>query len=293
MIKKAAYVSAVFAVFTTISITAATQTPQESQMSHSIETQTPLDSAAARWDAVLGQYVKAPDEEGGGASNIFTDYRAGVALFDYAGLLANDEDRATLTDYITHLAAQTPSDMEDVDAIAYWANLYNALTVDVVLQNYPVESIRKIGGGLFSKGPWGRKVITVEGERLSLDNIEHDILREKFPSPLIHYMVNCASIGCPNLKDGLWRAETLDADRDAAARAFINSPRGVGLQKRGLKLSSIYKWFKEDFGGSKKSVLAHIEKYAESDLADAIENGMTIGDYSYDWSLNDINDGAK
>ncbi|MGB0905991.1 MAG: DUF547 domain-containing protein [Maricaulaceae bacterium] len=257
-------------------------------MSATIETQMPLDSVAARWDAVLGQYVKTPDDDDIGGRNMFTDYHVGVALFDYAGLLANDEDRAALTDYIAHLATQTPSDMEDADAIAYWANLYNALTVDVVLQNYPVSSIREIGGGLFSKGPWGRKIITVESEHLSLDNIEHDIMRKQFPSPLIHYMVNCASIGCPNLKAGLWRAETLDADRELAAKAFINSPRGVGLQKRGLKLSSIYKWFKEDFGGSKKNVLAHIEEYAEGDLAAAIENGMMIGDYYYDWALNDI-----
>jgi len=196
------------------------------------------------------------------------------------------------TAYIEHLSTLNPANMADAEAIAYWANLYNALTVDVILENYPVKSIRDIKSG-FSSGPWKRDVITIAGQLISLDEIEHGILRKQFPSPHIHYMVNCASIGCPNLKSGIWKAETLDADRDAAARVFVNSPRGVRVDGNGLEVSSIYKWFKKDFGGSKKTTLAHIAKYAEGDLAAAIAAGAKINGFDYDWSLNDTSRGAK
>ena len=225
------------------------------------------------WDEVLSRYVSAPDEDG-------------LARFDYRLLKADTEDYQTLAAYIAHLEAQDPDTLSDNEAVAYWANLYNAVTVRLIVDRFPVSSIRKIKSGPFSIGPWGKKLITVNGERLSLDNVEHDIMRKQFPSPLIHYMVNCASVGCPNLKAGVWRAETLDADRDAAARAFINSPRGALITEKGLTVSSIYKWFKIDFGGDKDGVLAHLRDYADADLVAAIDAGIRIKDYDYDWALN-------
>jgi hypothetical protein len=92
--------------------------------------------------------------------------------------------------------------------------------------------------------------VTVEGEALSLDNIEHDIMRPRYQAALVHYAVNCASIGCPNLKATAWRAETLAADLDAGARAYINHPRGVTVTEDGVIVSRIYRWFREDFGDS-------------------------------------------
>ena len=233
-----------------------------------------LSAPAAKWDSLLGTYVKPV--------NI-----GGVALFDYRGLKENRADRAALKDYIDYLSQQTPSTMTPAQATAYWANLYNALTIDVVVDNYPVTSIKKIKSGAFSAGPWKRDAVVVEGQTLSLDNIEHGILRVQFPSPLIHYMVNCASIGCPNLKNGLWKASTLDADRNEAARAFVNSSRGVNNQSGKLTVSSIYKWFKADFGSSDANILAHIAQYADADLKAAIEAGAKIKGDDYDWSLNE------
>ena len=232
-----------------------------------------LPAAEQDWDNVLGRYVAPPDE-------------TGLARFDYAGLKASKKDHKILTDYIAHLEAKDPDEMTDNEAIAYWANLYNAVTVKLIVDHYPVKSIRKIKSGLISIGPWGKKLVTVNGERLTLDNIEHDILRKQYPSALIHYMVNCASVGCPNLKAGVWRAETLDADRETAAREFINSPRGAELGEKGLTVSSIYSWFKEDFGGNKDGVLAHLREYAEPELAGAIDEGVKIRDFDYDWALN-------
>jgi len=221
----------------------------------------------------LQGYVKALDADG-------------VARFDYAGLTANAADRQLLKDYIAYLESQNPDSMSENEALAYWANLYNAVTVDVVINKYPVTSIRKIRSG-FSIGPWKEDRVTINGVRMSLDDIEHGTMRKKYPSPLIHYMVNCASIGCPNLKDGLWKAETLDADRTAAARAFVASPRGVRLTDKGLQVSSIYKWFQSDFGGNKDGVLAHIREYAGPELAKAIDSGAKIRGFEYDWDLNE------
>lgn len=212
---------------------------------------------------------------------------ADLNLFDYAGAHA-DGELAQITAYTDHLAAQNPDAMLEADQIAYWANLYNALTLKVVLENYPVSSIRKIKSGAFSIGPWKRDAITVNGDVISLDMIEHGILRKKYPNPaMVHYMVNCASIGCPNLPNKLWVGATLDADRDQAARDFINSPRGVVIKGSKLRVSSIYDWFKEDFGGSKAATLDHFRIYGGAELKAAIDAGAKISGNDYDWTLNE------
>ncbi|GGX73311.1 hypothetical protein GCM10011309_24180 [Litorimonas cladophorae] len=212
---------------------------------------------------------------------------AGLNLFDYAGAKAAGE-LETISGYTDYLATQNPDTMSEANQIAYWANLYNALTLKIVLENYPVSSIRKIKDGIFSMGPWKRDVVTVNGAALSLDKIEHEILRKRYANPsLVHYMVNCASIGCPNLSDKIWVGATLDADREQAARDFINSPRGVAIKGSKLKASSIYDWFREDFGGSKSATLDHFRKYAGPELKTALDAGAKIEGYDYDWSLNE------
>ncbi len=212
----------------------------------------------------------------------------GLTTFDYAAAAA-DGDLEAIKAYTAHLAAQTPSTMSDDEAVSYWANLYNALTLQVVLENYPVETIKDIGAG----GPWKSPVVNVEGRTLTLDDIEHGTMRAQFPSPYIHYMVNCASVGCPNLRPTLWSAQTLEADRNAAANAFINSPRGASVDEGEgeIDVSSLYKWFKEDFGGSEEGIIAHLSDHATGELAQVIAAGAEIDDYDYDWSLNAPNKG--
>lgn len=208
-------------------------------------------------------------------------------LFDYAGAKAAGEMKV-IKAYTDYLASQNPDSLSEADQIAYWANLYNALTVNLILENYPVKSIRKIKAGAFSTGPWKRDEVTVNGKVLSLNDIEHEILRKRYPNPaLVHYMVNCASIGCPNLQAKLWNGATLDADRDAAAREFINSSRGVAIKGKALKVSSIFNWFKEDFGGSKSETLKHFRQYAGPELLSALDAGAQIDDYGYNWDLNE------
>lgn len=208
----------------------------------------------------------------------------GVTLFDYAAAKENG-DHATIKAFIMEQAALKPSTFSAPEATAYWANLYNAITLDVVLDDYPIESIRSLG--LFSSGPWKRDVVTVEGETLSLDNIEHDILRVDYASPYIHYMVNCASIGCPNLRDELWTADTLEADWNDAASAYINSDRGVMIRDDGrIKISKIYKWFDDDFGDDDDDLRAHLAKHATGERLKALSDGNKFKGSHYDWDLN-------
>ena len=133
----------------------------------------------------------------------------------------------------------------------------------------------------------GRSLITVEGEPLSLDDIEHRILRPIWRDPRIHYAVNCASVGCPNLQAKPFEAADLDRMLDMAAIDFVNSPRGVRLDARRLRVSSIYVWFEEDFGGDDAGVIRHLMAYATPGLAMRLQRLDEIAGHGYDWSLND------
>ena len=205
------------------------------------------------------------------------------------------EDRAALDAYIDALTALPISTYSRPEQMAYWVNLYNALTVQVVLDHYPVDSIRDIdiSPGLFSNGPWGKKLVTIEGERVGLDDIEHQILRPIWQDPRIHYAVNCASIGCPNLHPEPFDAAALDQQLDQAAVSFINHPRGVSVDGGRLIVSSIYDWFSEDFGSSDQNVIAHLQRYAAPDLKSALGSVSSIYDDRYDWRLNDEGIGAN
>lgn len=234
----------------------------------------------AAFDALLAKYVKP------GAD--------GVNLVDYARWKASARDLSSLNGYISQLAARTPSKMPRNDAFAFWCNLYNAITLKVVLDRYPVASIRDIKSeGLLDPkayiGPWRTKRATIEGRSYSLDDIEHDVLRPAFKDPRAHYAINCAAYGCPNLRAKAWSAATLDADLDAAARDFINHPRAATvLPNNALRVSSIYRWFRADFGGNDAAILAHLRKHAGATLAAALASRPVIAEDGYDWSLNDV-----
>lgn len=228
----------------------------------------------ADWTRLLQTYIR-PSQDG-------------VNRFDYAALKASAADREALNAYIKRLASGMSTDMPGDERFVALANLYNALTVRLIVENYPVSSIRNIKPNLFSTGPWKQDIITLNGERVSLDDIEHRMLRREYADPRVHYAVICASIGCPNLRSSAWEAATLNEELDAAARDYINHPRGVSVRKDGrLAVSSIYKWFREDFGGNEKGVVDHLLKYAAPDLRKQIETNPDIASYDYDWSLND------
>ena len=209
----------------------------------------------------------------------------GVLLVAYGAV--SSEDKAALDAYVADLQALDPTALSRDEAFAYWANLYNALTLQLILDEYPVKSIRELKSGLISIGPWGRELAEVNGVTLTLNDIEHEILREFWDEPRVHYAVNCASIGCPNLKRSPWTGEGLDADLTSAARAYINHPRGVSVSNGRVTASTIYKWFREDFGGDEAAVLDHVRLYADDELKAALDGVTRIRKYEYDWSLNE------
>ena len=215
---------------------------------------------------------------------LVTDHSSGIHRFDYAAV--NGADRESLDGYIDDLAGLTVAQLTRTQQQAFWINLYNALTVRLILDNPGVDSIRDIRSGLFSIGPWGREIVEIDGRMLTLDDIEHRILRPIYGDPRVHFAVNCASLGCPNLQPEPWRAETLDEQYDRAAREFINHPRGVTVADGRLTLSSIFKWFDEDFGADREAVLAWIAQYAEPPLADTLRGWDDRVRYEYDWALN-------
>jgi len=225
------------------------------------------------WDRFLAAYVR--------------DDPAGLNRVDYAHV--TDADKAALARYLKQLARTPVTSLRRAEQQAYWINLYNALTVRVILDHYPVKSIRDIdiSPGLFSDGPWARKLIVIEGEAVSLDDIEHRILRPLWNDPRIHYAVNCASVGCPDLAPRAYTPANMETMLNAGAAAYVNSPRGVDVDAdRGIVASKIYDWFAEDFGGTEKGVIEHLLKYAAGTRKEALQKATSIDGYHYDWSLN-------
>ncbi len=230
----------------------------------------------APWDALLKAYV-VPAEHG-------------LNRIAYARL--KRENHGALKTYIKSLEATDVRSLDRPEQFAFWANLYNAKTLDVVLDKYPVGSIKSInlGGGIaatLTGGPWKAKIVRVGDQNLSLDDIEHVILRGVFKDPRVHYAVNCASVGCPNVADEALTGAKLEAQLEAGAKAYVNSPRGLVVRDGKLTASSIYNWFQADFGGSQAGVLAHVRGYAEPALRQKLDSISAIDDFFYDWSLND------
>jgi hypothetical protein len=226
------------------------------------------------WDAFVKAYVNDA-------------HPSGINRVGYASVTTHD--RKALEAYIEAMQAVAVSTFNRNEQKAFWVNLYNALTVKIILDHYPVAGIRDIdiSPGWFSDGPWGAKLLKIEGEDVSLDDIEHRILRPIWKDHRIHYAVNCASLGCPNLvKEAFTKANT-ERLLEQGARAYINHPRGVKVEQNRMTLSSIYKWFQEDFGESEKEVISHLKAYAAAPLAKTLKAFKGKIRYDYDWKLNE------
>ena len=225
------------------------------------------------WTKLLQTYVKPQVD--------------GLNRVDYARFKV--EGRSALSAYLTNQQAVDPAQLDKPEQFAFWVNLYNAMTIAVVLEAYPVASIKTIKfGNILASGPWSKKVLRVSGTELSLDDIEHNILRPYFKDARVHYAVNCASVGCPNLGTEAFTGARLSEQLDAAARDFVNHPRGFKAVGGRVEASKIYSWFMKDFGKSDADVLAHARAYASPPLADALRQATAINGFDYDWSLNDI-----
>lgn len=219
------------------------------------------------WDAFLSRYL-APSQDG-------------VNRVRYAA--AAGEDPMLLRTYLAALQKVDPASLGRDEQMAFWINLYNAATVDLILQKPSVKSIRDLGA--LTLGPWDKKIVTVASSRMSLNNIEHGILRPIWKDVRIHYAVNCASIGCPNLAPRAYTGANLEAMLEEAATGYINHPRGFARIDGKLVASSIFNWYAEDWG-TQADILAHARQYARSETTALLAGATQIDSFDYNWALN-------
>ncbi|MBM1104708.1 DUF547 domain-containing protein [Aurantibacter crassamenti] len=192
---------------------------------------------------------------------------------DYAGFVA---DKAKLETYLEQLNKNTPADnWTKNEKLAYYINLYNAATVKLILDNYPLKSIKDINS------PWDKKWVLVGGKKQSLGNIEHKILR-KMDEPRIHFAINCASYSCPKLVNKAFIAETMEKQLEAATLDFVNDASRNKISEDNVQLSNIFKWYKSDFTEN-GSLVDYLNKYSKTK---AQENSK-ISYLNYDWGLNE------
>ena len=205
-----------------------------------------------------------------------------VAKVNYASISQQDKQR--LVQYIQGLSHLDILGYNRDEQFAYWVNLYNALTINLILENYPVKSIRKI-----SK-PWDQKIVTIDALDLSLNDIEHRILRPRWKDPRIHFAVNCASIGCPDLPSLAMTGENSEQILTRSMEIYLNHPRGLTFQRGKLYLSSIFDWYSVDFGDDEQAVIEFISRYYDFREIESAA-GKSVYDlkvkYSYDWDLNE------
>jgi hypothetical protein len=201
---------------------------------------------------------------------------------NYAGFKAEE---GKLDQYLTVLENTDPELLDREEQFAFYINAYNAWTIKLILSAYPgLTSIKELGS-LF-RSPWKKEIATIHGKKLSLDDIEHAILRPRFKDPRVHFAINCASKSCPPLISEPYRGAVLNAQLDQVTRNFINTPGNCRLEGDTLWVSSIFKWFSEDFNDDPAGF--H-QKYSTGDLNQRLqEKGgrLNVRYLDYDWSLN-------
>jgi hypothetical protein len=209
--------------------------------------------------------------------------QSGIHLVDYNKAV---NDSLLLQQYLVQLKEIDPRELNKKEQKAYWINIYNALTIRLILNNFPTDSIVNLGSTLFGFGPWDDTIITLANQKLTLNDIEHRILRPIWQDPRIHFAVNCASIGCPNLQKEVFTAENMDDLLEEATEEFVNHQRGASISNNTLTLSSIFDWYGSDFGASISDQRSWISEYAQDDIADALNNPKNNIIYQYNWQLN-------
>lgn len=216
------------------------------------------------WDGLLKKYVR---------SDGFVNYKGMV------------QDSAELNRYLALLESSHPQrSWSKPEQMAYWINAYNAFTVKLIVDHYPVASIKDIKNGIpFVNTVWDIKFINIQGQEYDLNAIEHGILRKNFPDGRLHAAVNCASFSCPPLRAEAYTAARLESQLDDSMRRFVNDPLRNRVSADKAELSAIFSWFSGDFKKDAGSVRAFVNKFAETPMnADA-----KVSHLDYDWSLNE------
>ena len=193
---------------------------------------------------------------------------------NYKGFLSA---KGKLQTYLDLLSSNPPtSSWSKNEQLAYWINAYNAFTVKLIIDNYPLKSIMDLGK------PWDKSFIQIGGKSYTLNNIEHDIIRKQFNEPRIHFAVNCASVSCPILLNEAYTADKLNAQLTKQTRAYINNPRENSLSATSIEISSLFDWYKGDFT-QKGSLIQFLNTYADTQ----VDASATISYKNYNWSLNE------
>jgi Protein of unknown function, DUF547 len=225
----------------------------------------PLTIEHAAWDNLLKKYV--------------TD----KGVVNYKGFIA---DIKVLDDYLNLLSKNSPTPNWTKDQQkAYWINAYNAYTIKLITQYYPLESIKDVGSKMqvpFVNTPWDIKFITIGTEKMDLNNIEHGKLRKQFDDPRIHFAIVCASASCPKLLNEAYTAEKLNAQLDQQATDFLTDSKRNVVTTNNPKLSKLFDWYKGDFT-KKTSLIEYINKYSKV----KIDANAKLSYLDYSWKLND------
>ena len=216
-------------------------------------------------------------------------------MVDYARL----KETGALDPYLQRLAQTDPSSLDEEERLAFWINAYNAQTLKLILDNYPVESIRRItpvsvpGTSVNIPGvndPFDLDFATIGGETYSLNDIEHGTIRERFDEPRIHFALVCAAMSCPKLRREAYTGAALDQQLDDQARTFLHdeAKNEIPASESTIRLSKIFDWFGGDFGRTKAQRQAFLAPYFEGDVRQKLEAGAYAIEFvDYDWVLND------
>ena len=203
---------------------------------------------------------------------------------DYEGFKAEE---AKLDRYLKILENIDPAKLSRNEQFAFYANAYNAWTIKLILSGYPgVTSIKDLGSLL--KSPWKKKIVRIDGKVISLDHVEHEILRPRYKDPRVHFAINCAAKSCPPLRPEPFSGYILDRQLDDSTRSFINDPQSFRLEGNDLYVSRIFKWFSEDFN---EDVFGFFLKYTTGNLKKELKaksDRINVEYLQYDWSLNEM-----
>ncbi len=195
------------------------------------------------------------------------------------------KDEKLLDNYLSILSQTDVKSLSGNNLFAFYINVYNAFTIKLILTKYPgINSIKEIGN--FFSNPWSKKFILLRGRTVSLDHIEHDILRPKFKDPRVHFAINCASKSCPPLLNEPYEGKTLETQLDDQTKKFINDKKNTFIKGDTLFISKIFKWFKKDFSDNP---LSFIKRHASGELKEELNShgeNINLSYQTYDWSLN-------
>ncbi len=209
-------------------------------------------------------------------------------LVDYKGLAT---ERTKLKSYLQMIESNVPkSNWTKDQQLAYWINAYNAFTLDLVLEHYPIKSIKDIGSAIkipFVNTPWDIKFINIGGEEYSLNNLEHGIIRKDFDEPRIHFVLACASVSCPKLQNRAILPEKMETQLTQASRQFLADKSKNEIFGSRAKLSKLFSWYRGDFT-KKTSLIEFINKYSDTKL----DKNARLDYQDYDWALNEQEKGS-